>query len=175
MFNGSYTADFDLDTPQFTLRNVVLNDPAQTTFQGLYEQNQRSSGKDWQARGDATYSFDNFFVKNLQIGVRYTDRSALRQFNDRYNNVVGQNISGASLPVTYAPNNPGFRSTDIQPTRVFLSPTYQSIRDNVAALRTIVGYTAGPPAPVTQYTATEETIAGYAQANIAIGGHPRTV
>ena len=100
VFNGGYTADFDLDTPQFTLRNIDLNNPANTTFQGLYEQNQRSSGKDWQARLDGTYTFDNFLLRNIQVGFRYTDRSALRQFSDRYFNLVGRNISGASLPVT---------------------------------------------------------------------------
>jgi TonB-dependent receptor len=169
VFNGGYTADFNLDTPQFTLSNIVLNDPANSTFQGLYEQNQRSSGKDWQARVDATYSFDNFFVKSIQIGGRYTDRNALRQFSDRYNNVLGQNISGASLPVTYAQINPGFRGSGLDQTRSFFSPTYDSIRENIAALRTIAGYGTTPPAPFTQYTATEETMAGYAQVNFAFG------
>ncbi len=168
-FNGGYTVDFDLDTPQFTLRNIDLANPANSTFQGLYEQNQKSSGKDWQARVDATYTFDNFFVRSFQVGARYTDRDALRQFSDRYNFILGQNISGATLPVTYAQINPGFRGTDVQPTRSFFSPTYDSIRANIVALRAIAGYGAAPPAPFTQYTATEETKAGYAQVNFGFG------
>ena len=168
-FNGGYTVDFDLDTPQFTLRNIDLTNPANSTFQGLYEENQRSSGKDWQARIDASYRFDDFFIKNIQLGARYTDRSALRQFSNRYNFVLGQNISGASLPVTFELTNPGFRGTDIQPTRSFSSPTYDSIRGNIAALRNLVGYTPGPPAASTQYTAKEETTAAYAQANFGFG------
>lgn len=168
-FNGGYTVDFNLDTPEFRLRDINLNDPAATTFQGLYEQNQRSSGKDWQARLDTTYRFDNFFIRDIQIGARYTDRSALRQFSDRYNFVLGQNISGAALPVRYELTNPGFRGTDIQPTRSFFSPTYDSIRNNIEALRALVGYPSGPPAPFTQYTAKEETVAGYVQANFAFG------
>lgn len=168
-FNGGYTVDFDLDTPQFRLRDINLNDPAATTFQGLYEQNQRSSGKDWQARLDATYKFDNFFIRDIQVGVRYTDRSALRQFSDRYNFVLGRNISGASLPVRYELTDPGFHGTNIQPTRSFYSPTYNSIRNNIEALRALVNYPSGPPAPFTQYTAKEETTAGYVQANFAFG------
>ncbi len=169
VFNGGYTADFNLEVPQFALSNIVLNDPANSTFQGLYEQDQTSSGKDWQARLDATYSFDNFILKNFQVGVRYTDRSALRQFSDRYNFILGQNISGASLPVTYAQINPGLRGTTVQPTRSFFAPTYDSIRANIVALRAIAGYGTTPIVGATQYTATEETMAGYAQANFAIG------
>lgn len=177
-FSGGYTANFDLDTPQFALTNIVLNDPAATRFQGLYEESQKSSGKDWQGRVDATYTFDDFVVRSIQAGVRYTDRDALRQFGSRYFNLVdaGVVVPGSALPVTFAQTNPGFRSTDVQSgTRTFFSPTYDSIRRNIVALRNVViaaggtGYTTAAPVAATQYTATEETMAGYGQANFAIG------
>lgn len=172
VFNGGYAVDFDLDTPQFTLRNIVLNDPSTTTFQGLFEQNQRSSGKDWQARLDATYSFDDFLVRSIQAGVRYTDRNALRQFGERFGNTSGANIPASRLPLVFAQTNPGFRGADIQPTRTFFSPTYESIRKNIVAVRDFAtaaggGLTSTPPVAATQYTANEETMAGYAQANFA--------
>lgn len=174
VFNGGYTVDFDLETPQFTLSNITLNDPATTTYQGLFEQNQLSSGKDWQARLDATYSFENFFVRSLQFGVRYTDRSALRQLGERFGFAGGANRPASLLPLTFAQNNPGFRGTRMQPTRAFFTPTYDSIRANIVAVRDFTtanggGLTSAPPIATTQYTAQEETLAGYAQANFAIG------
>lgn len=165
-FNGGYTVDFDLDTPQFTVRNINLNDPAATRFQGIFEQSQRSSGKDWQARIDAIYKIDGFLIRDIQIGYRYTDRSALRQFDQRF---LGANIQATLLPLTFAATNPGFRGTDVQGTRSFFSPTYDSIRKNVGALRIAAGGTAAPIAARTQYTAKEETNAGYVQVNYGVG------
>ena len=42
--------DFDLRTPQFTVRNFDVNNPNNYFFDGLYEEQQESSGDDWQIR-----------------------------------------------------------------------------------------------------------------------------
>lgn len=176
VFNGPYSVDFDLDTPQFAIRGIDLADPAITTFQGLFEQNQRSSGKDVQARVDATYSFDDFFVRNIQFGARYTDRSALRQFGERFGFAGGANRPATQLPgVVFAPINSGFNGTTVQSnTRSFFSPTYDSIRQNIVAIRNFTtanggGLTADPPVALTQFNGSENTLAGYAQVNFGIG------
>ena len=176
IFAGKQTINFNLEVPQFAIPTFVASNIANYTFQGLYEENQRSSGKDWQARVDATYSFDNFLLRDITVGARYTDRSAIRQFGNRYAYLLGNNIPASALPVTYDFTNPGFRGTNVQPDfRTFLSPTYDSVRANLTALRSFVianggtNYTTTPVNADTQYTASEETFAGYVQANYAIG------
>ncbi len=185
---GGYAVDFDNETPQFTIRNCDLTNPANQLFDGLYEEDQESEGDDYQARLDATYEFDEgSFLRSLQAGVRYTDRDAHREFGNRFGGFgAGRNIPITSLPLELAIARRGFRGTDIQSgTETFLTPTYRSIRDNVEALRQFVitnvpgfGFpndgkafttTPPPPNPTSIYDATEDTLAGYGQINFAFG------
>ncbi len=83
--------------------------------------------------------------------------------------------------------DPGFAGTDTQGFRNWSAPLYQSFRDNVVALRQFViancpaivatgdtgngclGYTTTPVNDPLLYHASEQTVAGYAQANYAFG------
>lgn len=182
---GGYTADFDLETPQFTIRDCDLNNPANQIFEGLYEEDQVSEGDDYQARLDGQYEFedDGFFLRSIQAGVRYTDRDAHREFGNRFagfNN--DRRIPITALPLEFKVPRRGFRGTDVQSgTETFLVPTYRSIRDNLAELRQFVintgrnfgfgTFTTDPvaPNPTSVYDAEEETLAGYAQLNYRFG------
>ena len=186
---GGYTVDFDLERPQFTIRNCDLTNPANQLFDGLYEEAQISRGSDYQARLDAEYEFDDeFFVRSLQLGVRYTDRDAHREFGNRFGGFgAGRGIPISALPLDLELARRGFRGTDTQSgTETFLVPTYRSIRDNRVLLRRFVrdqgpgfGFsplggptfteTAVTPNPTSVYDAQEETLAGYAQLNYRFG------
>lgn len=168
--NG-YTAIFDNETPQFSITNFNAADPAQYRFLGLFEEAQKSRGKDWQARVDAEYRFDTSFLRSFQLGGRYTTRDARRRFGSRY--FGGQDIPITALPINFKPVRPGFGTTDIQGFRTFLAPTFQSIRANIVPLRQFViargatGYTTADVLPdaFSSYDADEKTYAGYAQLN----------
>ena len=171
---GARTVDFNLDVPQVNVRGVDLSNPASFRAAGLYEEQQVATGKDYQARADATYTVsDEGILRTLQLGIRYTDREAFREFANRFG---GINAPGESYPLTFAPNNPGFRGTDVQPTRSFITPTYDSIRQNIVQLRQFIitqnpgaNFTTTPIVPLRAFTANEETLAGYAQANFGFG------
>lgn len=168
---GGYTVNFDNDTPQFSIVGFNAADPSQYVFLGLFEEAQVSKGSDWQARTDAEYTFDNSFLRSFQVGVRYTDRNAHREYGNRY--FGGQNIPVTQVPINFLPVTPGFGGSDIQGFRTFLAPTYTSIRSNIQALRQFVisrgatGYTLADvqPDPLQTYDASEKTYAGYAQVN----------
>jgi len=176
--NQATTAvDFDLTTPQFTVRNFDVANPANYLFDGLYEENQRSAGDDWQARLDATYELDGqFFLNSIQVGARYSTRDAIREFGNRFAGFRDRNIPASTLPLEFEVFRAGFRGTDVQSGfGNFLSPTYQSIRDNRVELRRFViarapnsGFTEAPPAAALQYRAEEDTLSGYAQLNYEI-------
>jgi TonB-dependent receptor len=174
--------DFDLRTPQFTVRNFDVTNPANYFFDGLYEEAQVSEGDDYQARIDAEYEVDGGFLKSLQAGLRYTDRSAHREFGNRFAGFRGRNIASSSLPLDFQLARRGFRGTDVQSGfETFLTPTYSSIRRNREELRQFViarapfggfgQFTTDAPAPnpTSVYDANEETLAGYAQINFGLG------
>lgn len=161
--------DFDLRTPQFTIRNFDVTNPANYEFGGLYEEAQVSEGDDWQARVDAEYDFDDSFIRSIQAGLRYTTRDAHREFGNRFGG-GGQNAS--LLPLEFELARRGFRGTDVQSGfETWLTPTYRSIRDNRVQLREFAGFSTDPvaPNPATVYDVDEDTLAGYGQINFDFG------
>ena len=181
-YTGPRTVNFDLRRPEFSVEGPDLSDPEAYLFQGLYEENQRATGEDWQARADLTWTIsEDSFFRSLQFGVRTTDRDASRVFGNRYGSFGGIEPNASELPLDFAPTNPGFRGTDVQSgIRSFASPTYDSIRGNLLELRQYVidlGPTGGFNIPYTTsavealpvFDATEKVRAGYAQLNWGVG------
>jgi TonB-dependent receptor len=186
-FVGTPTIDFNNEVPEFNISGLNPADASAYLFQGLYEESQRSAGRDWQARLDAQYDFDSdFFIRNIQVGGRWTDRDAVRRFGNRYAFLLPLGIAADTLPLDFARTPQGFRGTDIQPFRRFVSPTYGSIRENREELRQFVidncaailvtdpqngcsSYTTTAVPAGLVYRASEKTLAGYAQLNYAFG------
>jgi hypothetical protein len=184
--NG-YTADFDLTTPQFTISNCDLNDPANQVFVGLYEEAQVSEGADYQARFDAQYEFDDgFFLRSIQAVACAIRRDAHREFGNALP-ASTPDAASRSLRSHSISKSPRRGSADGRAvgTETFLVPTYRSIRDNLraAAIRDNTGPNGGfrplggadrsrsrsytqirPP-----YTTLRRDTRGYAQLNFQFG------
>lgn len=156
--------DFDTDTPAFAITNIDFADPAAQFFDGLFEENQRSAGDDWQLRGDLEYLVDGTFIRSIQAGVRYTDRDAVRQYANRFAR-PGAPTNATALPVEFDV----FRGVNVGGTFRWAAPTYDSIRENIAAIRQLVGFGADPVARNLLYTASEKNLAGYGQINLGSG------
>lgn len=172
---GGTSVDFDLERPGFTIRGFDPTNIGNFLFDGLYEEQQQSTGQDWQARFDATYTVSDFgFLRSVEAGLRYTDREAHREFGNRFAGFRGQNIPSSALPLTFELTPEGFRGAG-GGGYSFLSPTYGSVRENLGALRQFVitrgggGYTVADIVAPTLFDAREETMAGYAQVNVGIG------
>lgn len=182
-FNGTPTIDFDLTTPEFTIRNFDPFDPANYNFDGFFEQAQESRGSDIQARLDGEYEFEGSFLRSVKAGVRYSTRKAHRELGERFSGYRPQNINATTLSfLDFERTNPGFRGTNVQDGfRSFLSPTYGSIRRNLTQIRQFTvqtprsfGFgdvTTDAPAlnPANTFDAKEDTLAGYAQLEYAFG------
>jgi TonB-dependent receptor len=177
---GPRTVNFNNEDPSFTITGINFLDPTAQTFQGLYEENQRSAGQDWQARGDVEYDFDSPILRNIQVGARYTDRNAQRDFSNRYGFLLPLGLNASTLPVTFNVFRGVARSNG---TFNWTAPTYQSIRDNLTQLRqyeidhcaailvTDPGngcrtYTTTPIVAAPVFRAHETTWAGYGQLNL---------
>lgn len=159
-WNSNATINVNTSDPELDITNINFADPTQQRFLGLYEQNQLSRGDDWQVRGDVQYDFDDSFLKNVQVGVRYTDRDAVRRFSDRFG---GSNVPATAIPVEYKVFN---GVGGVGGITEWAAPTYQSIRDNVVALRQFVGFSATPVPAALLYVAQEKNLSGYGQLNI---------
>jgi TonB-dependent receptor len=163
-FIGTPSISFDLETPQFNIGGLNPTDPAGFIFDGLFEENQQSSGRDWQGRVDLQYEFDeDFFIRNIQAGGRFTNRDARREYANRFARPLVP-TNGGALPLKFELTPEGFKGAgSLQPFRQFSSPTYDSIRENVEALRQLVGFSTSPVPRGLEYTVDENTIAAYAQ------------
>lgn len=158
--------NFNTDRPQFEITNIDMNDPSEQFFDGLYEENQKSAGDDWQFRGDLEYEFDSPVLRSIEAGLRYTTRSAERRFSNRFARVF---MNATALPVEFEV----FDGVNFGGTTEWSAPTYESIRENVDALRALVGFGPGPIPAGLLYTASEKNLAGYGQLNLGnddIGG-----
>lgn len=183
VFNGTPTVNFNNAIPSFSVSGVNFTDPSGQRFQGLYEENQRSAGRDWQARADAQYDFGDSPVRNIQAGIRYADRDAQRNYGNRYAYLLPLGINQTALPLQFGV----FHGYDFQPTYQWVAPTYDSVHDNVVTLRQFVanacksagltdpGCTSyittygGPVASPLLFDATERQLEGYGQVNFGFG------
>ena len=175
-FASPQTIDFTTNVPggsgpTFSIRNFDPSNPANYVYRGFYEESQVAKGKDVQARLDAEYETGLTVLPKVELGVRYVNRTADRQFGSRYSTQNGGAPIG-SVPLDYVLYTPGFRGDDNKPSPdTWLSPTYDSIQNNLAQLRTFAGYPAGEPGfdPTQAVFAREKSIAGYGQLNYVLG------
>jgi iron complex outermembrane receptor protein len=178
---GPRTVTFDLEKPSFTITGINFTDPSAQIFQGLFEENQKSAGQDWQARADLQYDFDNPILRNVQLGARYTNRDAQRLYANRYGFMLPLGLNASTLPVDFDVFRGVARSNG---TYQWAAPTYQSIRDHLTQLRQFeidhcaailvtdpnngckLYTSTAPIVPATLFTAHETTWAGYGQLNL---------
>lgn len=161
-WTGTSMVTINTDRPEFEIAGIDMTDPAAQRFAGLFEENQTSKGDDWQLRGDVQYDFENSaFLKNVQFGARYTTRDAVRRYANRFSGPA-TNVNATALPVDFDV----FNGVNFGGTTEWAAPTYSSIRENVEALRQLVGFSATPVPEGLLYTAHEKNLAGYGQLNV---------
>jgi iron complex outermembrane receptor protein len=149
-----------------TFVNFDLANPANFISRGLYQELLVVSGKDWQARTDLSYDLDLGFLKRFQVGVRYADRDAARDFGNVYVNNEGDRVPLTALPGAVVRTSlAGFTYNNAQPNVAYAAITRDSIRDNLPALRSYFGVPAGVPPfnPPDNFRANEKSYAAYAQ------------
>ncbi len=152
--------------PTQTFLNFNIGDPANFISRGLYQEKLVVNGKDWQARTDLSYDLDLGFLKRLEVGLRYANRKAGRDFGNLYVNNEGAGIPMTALPgAEVVASLPGFTYNTVQPNVFYAAITRDSIRDNLPALRSFYGVPAGIPPfnPSENFRANEKSYAGYAQ------------
>ncbi len=143
------TVNFDVPGndggPSFDFGAFDVTNPANFLSRGLFQENLRAQGKDVQARADLKYEIGLGFLRNIQFGVRYTDRDANRRRGSLYINNLAQRVPLASLPVSLGTTRPGFAYNNAFPTIRFVDIPSTSIRENLGELRQFFGVPEGFP------------------------------
>ena len=145
--------------------------PATFVYRGFFDRQLIARGNDWQGRIDGAYDVHNFPITRVEVGLRYVDRQSHFEDGSRYNYREPDQLPLSALPVSYSVFHSGFPGFDPTTVRGYYTPTYDSIRNNIEALRTFSGFAPGaPPAdPSVTYTANEKSYAGYGQIKYAFG------
>ncbi|WP_447761840.1 TonB-dependent receptor [Sphingopyxis panaciterrae] len=164
------TYDFDTDIGAggggVVVSDFPVNDPSRYRMVGLGENGERSHGRDWQGRLDLDYRMGPTGITNLQAGVRFNTRD----FDfDNYSK-SGTTLPGvfySTLPLEYSTVAPGFRGDSVPITRVFLTPTTDSLLENLDYLRSIAGGRTEVPPFDRVYFGNEKGYAGYVQGRYA--------
>lgn len=151
--------------PSFSFRDFDLTDPTNFVFRGLFDRNFEASGDDLQARSDLEYDTESGVITQLQAGVRFSDRDAERRNGERLSFQEPEGILYTELPLDLELIDPGFRGSDFAPPRIWISPTRDSIRNNINQLRVLAGFPAGPPPfnDLQTFTANEKAYSAYGQ------------
>nr|WP_298727697.1 TonB-dependent receptor [uncultured Steroidobacter sp.] len=147
---------------------------------GLNQTFDESTGELWQTRLDVRHELDGAFgfIRALEAGVRYADRSALFeqvQFNRTApGGDMATALDGLPLPADFLVRAPGIDR--INDGAAFLIPNPDYLRSTAGrnVLRQIYGVPTGNPAfqPERRFDASEETYAAYLQLDysIPVGG-----
>ena len=171
------TVNVDFDNPreeggvEFSFDGFDTRDPANFVYRGFYDRYLVAKGDDLQFRTDVQYSTDFALVPRLEFGVRYVDRDGSFDNGERYayQEPLGIGLADTGLDIGVIPG--GFHGSDVQETRTWVSPSYDSIRGNIGALRDLAGFASGNPAfnPVQAFEANEKSRAAYGQFRYEFG------
>ncbi len=151
--------------PTFDFANFNLTDPANYISRGFFQEYLKVGGKDIQTRVDVQYDFDGGLLKRFQFGVRYNDRDANRDRGAPYIFTLPAQQPITALPVSTESTLAGFGYNNTFPIHTFAAIPSNSIRGNLATLRTFYGAPAGRPEfnPSENFRANEKALAAYAQ------------
>jgi iron complex outermembrane recepter protein len=171
-FASSPVVDVNFDVPredggvEFSFRNFDTNNPANFVYRGFFDRHLIAAGDDIQWRADVEYETgDPWIIDEVKFGVRYADRNGSFDNGERYNYQEPLRLPLTATPVTLHVSPAGFRGSDVQQMRTWITPTRDSIRSNIAALRTLAGFPQGRPPfnPVQHFEANEKSYAAYGQ------------
>lgn len=185
-FDVNFDVPRDAGGMEFNLRDYDLRDPANFRYLGFFDRAYTAAGGGWQFRTDLDLDTGVSFVPKVEFGFRFTTRDAYQQNGQRYcANDDGGNegapcLLAAGTPVSELPLDfdtfrGGFTGSDVQRTRTWVVPTYESLRRNVEQLRALQGFNPGAPETLRLFEADEQTVAVYAQTRYAFTVGPLPV
>jgi iron complex outermembrane recepter protein len=174
-FASTPTVDVNFDVPredggvELSFRDFDTTDPANFIYRGLFDRRFQGKGDDVQARIDLKLDNGASLFPETRFGIRYVDRNASYENGERYLNQEDLRIPLADMPIDLELAQTGFNGSDVQALRTWVTPTYDSIRDNIEQLRAIAEFAPGDPPIIPEQTflANEKAWTGYGQTDFA--------
>ena len=172
--NPPVNVNFDVDNEdggvEFDFGSFDTENAANYVYRGFFDRHLVAEGDDIQFRTDLTWDTGQNGITQFQAGFRFVDRNGSFNNGERYSYQEGLGLNPAQTPIDFQLINGGFNGSDVQPVRTWYSPTYDSLRDNIADIRTLAGFPAGEPPfdPFQAFEANEKSYAAYAQVKYAL-------
>ena len=192
------TADIEFDVDQkyggvqFSVPGFDLSDPNNYVIRGIFDRRREGRGYGWQWRNDLELDVADTGITKFQFGTRLTTRTSTFADGTRYANIRAQGVSLLDAPIGQGGLIvPGFRGSDVQPTRQWYAPIAADIFNNIEQLRAFAQerlrisnlgnadqqpevWDPALPTYTTQFRADETTYAFYGQVKYAfdLGGIP---
>ncbi len=168
-----YYMDVSTSVPSFTPLGIDLTNPANFRFDRIAQSLGSDRGSEVAWNNDATYQIDGGFLSSIKVGFRYADRKTRSE--GVYTSTDGSGVPLSDFPEGLEVVNLDllntFRGVSV-PTR-FLAPRMSTLRD-FDVIRRKFGLRPGGPEfqPQSGFGLTEETLTGYALANLdfTVGG-----
>ncbi|MBB4152223.1 TonB-dependent receptor [Sphingomonas jinjuensis] len=163
----TYRQDLTTDATSFSLQGVDLLNPNSFTVGPLTQNVNISRGEQKAGRIDATYEIPGGFLRQIAVGARYADRSAIFSPIRFFQSPVNNSIGNVSQFLQQNPVNDFFQkdAPGVSFPQNFLIAGSDALRTNFDTLRTSLGITALPAVtPLGIFNITERTLAGYAMA-----------
>jgi TonB-dependent receptor len=175
--NQSYNFDNN-GTPLVAISGVDYTNPSNFLIQTLFDNHQIATSTQYAYRGDVVHNFDNGFLSNFKLGVRYTDRKAQSQATASIPIPIG-----TPVPLTSVDGLASLSPSGLVKGRLgvdqFVVSDANFLLDNTDQIRALFGQPAGdrPYDPSLAFFDKEKTYAFYGQAgyrfdigNIAVDG-----
>lgn len=150
---------------EFDFGAFDTNNPANYIYRGFFDRRLVAEGDDVQFRTDLTWDTGGDIFTQVQAGIRVVDRNGSFRNGERYSYQEPLGLNPSQTPIDFRVIGGGFNGSNVQPVRTWVSPTYDSIRNNIAALRTLAGFAQGAPDfdPFQAFDANEKSYAAYGQ------------
>jgi len=166
-FNApSVTYNFDQNgTPNIDISGVDITDPSNFYIRTLFDNHSLATSKQFAWRADLQHDFDEGFIQNFKIGVRYTwrkaDSQATASVGQPNPDPLGTQLT--SIPGLASLSPGGLVDGKLGIDHFALSDT-DFLLDNTDTIRQIFGYTGARPFDATlAFFDKEKTYAAYAQ------------
>jgi iron complex outermembrane recepter protein len=183
IFNGAFTANTIPTFSQNVLAFVPTSDvhgydlvaPANNVFSFLSYSDTENRADEFAGKLDGTWNIDAGFLRGLDFGLRYADRTAGSVQNSFY---LGNTIPATAIPSLTAANPASdfFRKVDSSDPLLgpFLVIPVPLLRDHLTQVQTTLGFsaTAATPGPLTEYNVSEKTYTAYGMLRF---GQPSTL
>ncbi len=154
---------------EYRYSGLDLSSPSAYVFSNMYDGRTGARGRSTQGKIDAVWTLDSPLIRRVEFGARLSSRKSSFYLGERRGVRLDENIPLSLVPGVDEGGlvKSGFNGSDVQQMRTWFTLSWDSIRDNLPALRDFAFGADAPEepvlSPVSAFASIERVGAVYAQ------------